>query len=223
MDLPEIATKTALNVASVVLKHAATAALTRALDAADDDVPPMYDARGEFVLDACSDDEGDEDPIPGAFKQLTWRFEPVSGLEQLADCDILGERFYEEVCGISLPDLATRVTWRAASLSATLAAAPHGIAAQARAALAPASSGSPSQCAAGIDCIKCPKCVLRRARGLNCGLPECNASAVSGTPLKVCARCRVVAYCCREHQRSDWARHKAAECTKIDAAAPRAL
>ena len=31
----------------------------------------------------------------------------------------------------------------------------------------------------------------------------------NGTPLKTCTQCRVVKYCCRQHQKADWPYHKA--------------
>ena len=39
---------------------------------------------------------------------------------------------------------------------------------------------------------------------------ECGAGAMATRPLAVCARCKLVHYCCRAHQLSGWAAHKAA-------------
>jgi hypothetical protein len=45
-----------------------------------------------------------------------------------------------------------------------------------------------------------------------CALPACAATEPHARAFKRCARCRVVAYCCPEHQAADWKRHKRAEC-----------
>jgi len=41
------------------------------------------------------------------------------------------------------------------------------------------------------------------ARAGTCALPKCDKPGV-----KTCARCRIARYCCREHQKGDWKRHK---------------
>ena len=49
------------------------------------------------------------------------------------------------------------------------------------------------------------------ARGLRkCALPGCAAKEVHVSHFKRCGACRTVAYCCREHQATDWPAHKAA-------------
>ncbi len=45
-----------------------------------------------------------------------------------------------------------------------------------------------------------------------CALPACAAAEPHARAFKRCARCRVVVYCCAEHQAADWKRHKRAEC-----------
>jgi hypothetical protein len=63
-------------------------------------------------------------------------------------------------------------------------------------------------CAAGGGC-GCEQCGAQRADGRTCALPACGSRAAGGSaPLKKCAACRAEAYCCGEHQRADWARHK---------------
>ena len=42
------------------------------------------------------------------------------------------------------------------------------------------------------------------------GCVECGAGAMALRPLAVCARCKLVHYCCRAHQLSGWSAHKAA-------------
>jgi hypothetical protein len=86
----------------------------------------------------------------------------------------------------------------------------------------------------GADCAGCPMCVLSRAVGDTCGLPGCGraraatASDAAGDgrdeapgervhKLKRCRGCAREAYCCAEHSRRDWARHKA-ECRAAQAA-----
>jgi hypothetical protein len=44
-----------------------------------------------------------------------------------------------------------------------------------------------------------------------CALPGCGATEASPKAFKVCGRCRAAAYCCAEHQREDWRRHKREE------------
>ena len=49
------------------------------------------------------------------------------------------------------------------------------------------------------------------APGLRCcGLTSCAAREKHPTHFKSCGACRGVAYCCKEHQTSDWPAHKAA-------------
>ena len=42
------------------------------------------------------------------------------------------------------------------------------------------------------------------------GCIECGAGAMAVRPLAVCACCKLVHYCCREHQVAGWSTHKAA-------------
>jgi hypothetical protein len=84
------------------------------------------------------------------------------------------------------------------------------------------------------SCSTCSKCLSARAMGTMCALPGCNArvrrplpvtagfgddgdgvasSSAGSTPpssraLWKCTACRRAAYCCAEHQRQDWRRHK---------------
>jgi hypothetical protein len=41
-----------------------------------------------------------------------------------------------------------------------------------------------------------------------CALPSCGAAEPHAQAFKVCSRCRAACYCCAEHQREDWKRHK---------------
>ena len=43
-----------------------------------------------------------------------------------------------------------------------------------------------------------------------CGLASCAAREAHEAQYKLCAACRAVCYCCREHQLADWPAHKAA-------------
>ena len=73
-------------------------------------------------------------------------------------------------------------------------------------------------------CPNCADCNALRARGELCGKKGCAMSTpssaqginpgVSAGCMKVCARCKVVAYCCVEHQHSAWKAHKPA-CTAL--------
>jgi hypothetical protein len=62
----------------------------------------------------------------------------------------------------------------------------------------------------------CKRCAGLRARGAMCTHAGCgartradaSADANAKTALRRCARCRTAAYCCVEHQREDWGRHK---------------
>jgi hypothetical protein len=58
-------------------------------------------------------------------------------------------------------------------------------------------------------------CLGRLAEAV-CALASCGAvhdpDVPGGATLRACARCKRVHYCGAEHQRADWARHKAAEC-----------
>jgi hypothetical protein len=57
-----------------------------------------------------------------------------------------------------------------------------------------------------------------RLRG--CGLAACGAREAHPAHFKLCAACKAVAYCCREHQAQGWAEHKAAcKATRSKAAA----
>jgi hypothetical protein len=47
-----------------------------------------------------------------------------------------------------------------------------------------------------------------------CAMATCGKREVSRMEFKVCSRCRGVTYCCAEHQREDWRRHKRS-CTKV--------
>ena len=48
-------------------------------------------------------------------------------------------------------------------------------------------------------------------RGLHeCALASCTSKEVHVSQFKKCGACRIVAYCCREHQLADWPSHKAA-------------
>ena len=49
----------------------------------------------------------------------------------------------------------------------------------------------------------------------NCTLPACGATEPHPRFFKCCSRCRSVVYCCAEHQKEDWPRHKRTDkCTK---------
>ena len=49
------------------------------------------------------------------------------------------------------------------------------------------------------------------ARGLRrCAAAECGATEVRAGAFKLCAACKAIVYCCREHQVADWPAHKAA-------------
>jgi hypothetical protein len=41
-----------------------------------------------------------------------------------------------------------------------------------------------------------------------CAAPECGQQEAAPRTHKLCSRCRTAAYCCAEHQRADWRRHK---------------
>ncbi len=41
-----------------------------------------------------------------------------------------------------------------------------------------------------------------------CALPACNAQEAHPKLFKLCGRCRGAAYCCAQHSREDWTRHK---------------
>jgi hypothetical protein len=48
-------------------------------------------------------------------------------------------------------------------------------------------------------------------RGLRaCALAGCAAREVHASQFKKCAACQGAAYCCKEHQTTDWPSHKAA-------------
>ena len=47
-------------------------------------------------------------------------------------------------------------------------------------------------------------------RGAFLGCVECGAGAMALRSLAVCGRCKLVHYCCREHQLAGWSTHKAA-------------
>ena len=80
----------------------------------------------------------------------------------------------------------------------------------------------------GIACPDCSDCDALRARGELCGLKTCTMSTpfrpdfsdrgetpvLSAGSMKLCARCKTVAYCSLEHQREDWRVHKPA-CTAL--------
>ena len=58
------------------------------------------------------------------------------------------------------------------------------------------------------------------ATGLrSCALPGCGAMEAHPAHFKSCAACRMVVYCCREHQAADWSAHKKACKTMRNAAA----
>jgi hypothetical protein len=90
-------------------------------------------------------------------------------------------------------------------------------------------------CVAAAAAGGCRQCATLRARGVLCALAGCgvrrdapqaaaaaaaagDAAAQGGTKLRRCGACKAVAYCCGEHQRGDWARHKG-ECAALAAAA----
>ena len=51
-----------------------------------------------------------------------------------------------------------------------------------------------------------------------CALPSCGAAEPHPRFFKCCSRCRAVYYCCAEHQRADWSRHRRADtCAKAAA------
>ena len=61
---------------------------------------------------------------------------------------------------------------------------------------------------AGTDTIVCK--VEDMCHEVFLGCIECGAGAMAVRPLAVCARCKLVHYCCRAHQLSGWSAHKAA-------------
>ena len=159
---------------------------------------PMYDAGGAFVLTAYEvakisgserrvDDSADarkeHDALAECLTRLTWRFKAKPGTD--------GERFN-------------------CSLAATLAAVAPEDAKHVRAVLGASLAPSrlpprgPFELAQGKprlapkSCADCDFCVVRRAAGVACALPACNATAKEGAVLKLCARCTRVKYCCRE-------------------------
>jgi hypothetical protein len=53
-----------------------------------------------------------------------------------------------------------------------------------------------------------------------CAAPGCGAQELAPRTWKLCSRCRKQAYCCAEHQREDWRRHKREDgCQQAEAAA----
>jgi hypothetical protein len=63
--------------------------------------------------------------------------------------------------------------------------------------------------AAGYGSVAARAGADREAHGLRaCALPACGAREPHARAFKVCARCRAACYCCAEHQREDWKRHK---------------
>ena len=230
--VPDVDADAALQAAFTILSHAANIAFARTVHYDKDAggayaslaAAPMLDAQGAFVYSRHAEEETfglhelpAHDELPPGLGQLTWRFEPAPP-GQLPDEHRLMSGFYAALCGVALDELKTHMTWRVCSLAATLAAAPPEVAALARTSLA-ADSGAPPTPSQLDSCATCPTCCAKRARGLLCGLISCDRpSGHDGAPLKVCSRCRVVAYCCKEHQVSDWKRHKRAECKKAAAA-----
>jgi hypothetical protein len=41
-----------------------------------------------------------------------------------------------------------------------------------------------------------------------CALPSCDAQEAHPKLFKLCGRCRGAAYCCAQHSKEDWKRHK---------------
>jgi hypothetical protein len=65
-----------------------------------------------------------------------------------------------------------------------------------------------------VACLDWEPLVPRMPLPRRCALPACAVPARAGESHKLCARCRGAAYCCVEHQRQDWQRHKVADaCT----------
>jgi hypothetical protein len=80
-------------------------------------------------------------------------------------------------------------------------------------ALASLGGGGAAHMASGhaADC-SCSVCAALGRGSLTCAFSGCTRL---GAKLKVCARCRRVAYCGAEHQAADWKRHKRQdECKK---------
>ncbi len=67
-----------------------------------------------------------------------------------------------------------------------------------------------------LDLKSSIKASLRVERKITyiCALPGCNKVNDQNTTLKKCSRCKQAMYCGKEHQKSDWARHKL-QCKKI--------
>mmetsp|Transcript_26122 Transcript_26122/g.80361 ORF Transcript_26122/g.80361 Transcript_26122/m.80361 type:complete len:183 (+) Transcript_26122:332-880(+) len=49
---------------------------------------------------------------------------------------------------------------------------------------------------------------LQRSRCAYCGSSSFSGEGGNPPPLQKCAGCRSVSYCCRDHQRADWRRHR---------------
>jgi hypothetical protein len=69
-----------------------------------------------------------------------------------------------------------------------------------------------------MGCVDCAACTAARQNGAMCALRGCgrrDQAAGAHARMSTCGRCRIAAYCCVEHQRADWARHKATDCQKL--------
>jgi hypothetical protein len=183
------------------------------------DALELPDARiGVFTKSDDDDDGGDDDELLGLGSGLVWRFVPLgaavlsygaegAGSCFAATCGRVRATYYADVAGVVPPEAFTLPTL-VCSLAACVAAAPAHVARAITDALAGAGSGVETAPPPVCACCASAACML-----LKCALPGCGKSRVAPAALRKCSACKRVAYCCAEHQRADWARHKR-DCTK---------